>query len=284
MTYVTCPTFRYHPAVVAQKAATAAAPLRRPLHPRAGRGREPQRARRRRRLAARPTSARRCWSRRPDHPRAVRRRRLHQLPRRALRRRVGQALGPPREAGADRRRRLGQAVLRDRRRARRRDDRRRARSRSWARCSTRPAARASRGSARCRSASAPTRPRPSPGRTPLFRWFGLGWKVNAELPGPPAFDAASQFVREEDVDDAIPCGDDVDAVLEAAKEYADAGLHPPGPGADRRRPAGAVHRVERAEADAGLAGRVRGLTRTPWVRSPGRETRGGVSARNHLRP
>ena len=29
----------------------------------------------------------------------------------------------------------------------------------------------------------------------LFRWFGLGWKVNAELPGPPAFDAASQFVR-----------------------------------------------------------------------------------------
>jgi G6PDH family F420-dependent oxidoreductase len=58
----------------------------------------------------------------------------------------------------------------------------------------------------------------------LFRWFALGWKVNAELPGPPGFDAASQFVREEDVDDAIPCGDDVDAVLEAAKEYADAGF------------------------------------------------------------
>ena len=58
----------------------------------------------------------------------------------------------------------------------------------------------------------------------LFRWFGLGWKVNAELPGPPAFDAASQFVREEDVAGSIPCGDDVDAVLEAAKEYADAGF------------------------------------------------------------
>jgi len=58
----------------------------------------------------------------------------------------------------------------------------------------------------------------------LFRWFGLGWKVNAELPGPPAFDAASQFVREEDVDSAIPCGDDVDAVLEAARPYADAGF------------------------------------------------------------
>src|SRR3954453_1378285 len=58
----------------------------------------------------------------------------------------------------------------------------------------------------------------------LFRWFGLGWKVNAELPGPPAFDAASQFVREDDVDSAMPCGDDVDAVLGAAKEYADAGF------------------------------------------------------------
>ena len=58
----------------------------------------------------------------------------------------------------------------------------------------------------------------------LFRWFGLGWKVNAELPGPSAFDSASQFVREEDVEGSIPCGDDVDAVIEAAKEYADAGF------------------------------------------------------------
>ena len=58
----------------------------------------------------------------------------------------------------------------------------------------------------------------------LFRWFGLGWKVNAELPGPSAFDAASQFVRPDDVADALPCGDDVDAVITAAKEYADAGF------------------------------------------------------------
>jgi G6PDH family F420-dependent oxidoreductase len=58
----------------------------------------------------------------------------------------------------------------------------------------------------------------------LFRWFGFGWKVNAELPGPPAFDAASQFVREDDVASSIPCGDDVDAVLEAAQAYADAGF------------------------------------------------------------
>jgi G6PDH family F420-dependent oxidoreductase len=58
----------------------------------------------------------------------------------------------------------------------------------------------------------------------LFRWFGLGWKVNADLPGTAGFDAASQFVREEDVAEGIPCGDDVEAVLEAAKEYADAGF------------------------------------------------------------
>jgi G6PDH family F420-dependent oxidoreductase len=58
----------------------------------------------------------------------------------------------------------------------------------------------------------------------LFRWFGLGWKVNAELPGPTAFDSASSFVREDDVAENIPCGDDVDAVLEAAREYADAGF------------------------------------------------------------
>ncbi|MGN6694870.1 MAG: TIGR03557 family F420-dependent LLM class oxidoreductase, partial [Aquihabitans sp.] len=57
-----------------------------------------------------------------------------------------------------------------------------------------------------------------------FRWFGGGWKVNAELPGPAAFAAASQFVTEDDVADSIPCGDDVDAVVEAAKEWADAGF------------------------------------------------------------
>jgi G6PDH family F420-dependent oxidoreductase len=58
----------------------------------------------------------------------------------------------------------------------------------------------------------------------LFRWFGLGWKVMADLPGTAGFDAATQFVREDDVAEGIPCGDDVDAVLQAAKEYADAGF------------------------------------------------------------
>ncbi|MEU9134213.1 LLM class F420-dependent oxidoreductase [Kitasatospora sp. NPDC048540] len=57
-----------------------------------------------------------------------------------------------------------------------------------------------------------------------FRWFGGGWKVNAELPGPAAFAAASRFVRPEDVAASIPCGDDVDAFVEAVRAYADAGF------------------------------------------------------------
>ena len=42
-----------------------------------------------------------------------------------------------------------------------------------------------------------------------FRWFAGGWKVNAELPGTSGFEAASQFVRPEDVAQQIPCGTDV---------------------------------------------------------------------------
>jgi G6PDH family F420-dependent oxidoreductase len=57
-----------------------------------------------------------------------------------------------------------------------------------------------------------------------FRWFGSGWKVNAELPGPAAFAAASQFVKPQDVAESIPCGDDVSAFAEAVREYVDAGF------------------------------------------------------------
>ena len=64
MTYVTCPTMRYHPAVVAQKAATLQILARGPVHPGAGQRREPQRARRRRRAGRRSRSARRCSPRR----------------------------------------------------------------------------------------------------------------------------------------------------------------------------------------------------------------------------
>ena len=57
-----------------------------------------------------------------------------------------------------------------------------------------------------------------------FRWFGGGWPVNAELPTPASFQAASQFVRPEDVAQSIPCGPDLDAIAVAVKEYVDAGF------------------------------------------------------------
>jgi hypothetical protein len=57
-----------------------------------------------------------------------------------------------------------------------------------------------------------------------FRWFAGGWKVNAELPGPSAFDAASQFVREQDLAEQLPHGPDVDAYVKSAQGFADAGF------------------------------------------------------------
>ncbi|MEJ7773566.1 MAG: TIGR03557 family F420-dependent LLM class oxidoreductase [Nocardioidaceae bacterium] len=57
-----------------------------------------------------------------------------------------------------------------------------------------------------------------------FRWFGGGWKVNAELPGPAGFAGASQFVRPEDVADSIVCGPDVAALVGAVKPFVDAGF------------------------------------------------------------
>jgi G6PDH family F420-dependent oxidoreductase len=57
-----------------------------------------------------------------------------------------------------------------------------------------------------------------------FRWFAGGWKVNAELPGTAAFDAASQYLTEDDVAANIPCGTDVDAIVTAVRAFTDAGF------------------------------------------------------------
>jgi G6PDH family F420-dependent oxidoreductase len=57
-----------------------------------------------------------------------------------------------------------------------------------------------------------------------FRWFGGGWKVNAELPGTAGFDGATQFVRPDDVAEAVPCGPDLDAHVAAVQQFADAGF------------------------------------------------------------
>lgn len=56
------------------------------------------------------------------------------------------------------------------------------------------------------------------------RWALTGWKVMSELPNPVNFDAASATVRADDVLDAFACGPDPDRYVEAAQRYVDAGF------------------------------------------------------------
>ncbi len=57
-----------------------------------------------------------------------------------------------------------------------------------------------------------------------FRWAVGGWPVNSELPGPSGFSGATRYVRQEDVAEAIPCGDDVGRFVDAVRPYVDAGF------------------------------------------------------------
>lgn len=57
-----------------------------------------------------------------------------------------------------------------------------------------------------------------------FRWFGGGWPVNSELPTPAGFAGASQFVRPEDVAASIACGPDLDELAESVRAYVEAGF------------------------------------------------------------
>jgi len=58
----------------------------------------------------------------------------------------------------------------------------------------------------------------------MFRWSRLGWKVQAELPNPVNFDAAAQTVRPEDLADTIAHGPDVETYVQAVQRMADAGF------------------------------------------------------------
>ncbi|GHJ58616.1 LLM class F420-dependent oxidoreductase [Nocardioides sp. OK12] len=57
-----------------------------------------------------------------------------------------------------------------------------------------------------------------------FRWFAGGWKVNADLPTTAGFAGATQFVRPDDVAENIPCGPDLDKIVESVSAFADAGF------------------------------------------------------------
>jgi G6PDH family F420-dependent oxidoreductase len=57
-----------------------------------------------------------------------------------------------------------------------------------------------------------------------FRWFAGGWAVNADLPTPAGFEGATQFVRPEDVAEQIACGPDLDELAESVRPYLEAGF------------------------------------------------------------
>ena len=57
-----------------------------------------------------------------------------------------------------------------------------------------------------------------------FRWFAGGWAVNADLPTTAGFAGASQFVRPEDVAEKIACGPDLDELAEGVRPFLDAGF------------------------------------------------------------
>jgi G6PDH family F420-dependent oxidoreductase len=57
-----------------------------------------------------------------------------------------------------------------------------------------------------------------------FRFGLLGWKVMSDLPHPENFEAATRLVRPEDVARAIPCGPDPEPHLAAIHRFRDAGF------------------------------------------------------------
>jgi G6PDH family F420-dependent oxidoreductase len=57
-----------------------------------------------------------------------------------------------------------------------------------------------------------------------FRWFAGGWSVNADLPTPAGFAGASQFVRADDIASSIACGPDLDELAESVRPFIEAGF------------------------------------------------------------
>ena len=58
----------------------------------------------------------------------------------------------------------------------------------------------------------------------IWRFAAPAWKVMAELPGPVNFAAAARTVRPEDVAEFVPCGDSVEDYVRAVQRWADAGF------------------------------------------------------------
>jgi len=57
-----------------------------------------------------------------------------------------------------------------------------------------------------------------------FKFGVSGWKVMSELPNPVNFEAATSTVREEDITELVACGPDPEVHVAAIKEFVDAGF------------------------------------------------------------
>lgn len=57
-----------------------------------------------------------------------------------------------------------------------------------------------------------------------FRFGIIGWKLMSELPNPTNFEAATKFVSEDDMRQQFACGPDVSRHVDVAQQFADAGF------------------------------------------------------------
>lgn len=57
-----------------------------------------------------------------------------------------------------------------------------------------------------------------------FRWFAGGWEVNTDLRTTASFAGATQYITPEDVASSIPCGPDLDEIVESVRPYWQAGF------------------------------------------------------------
>ena len=221
-TAVTCPTMRIHPAVIAHAAATSMVLLDGRFELGVGTGENlnehilgdawPITDQRLEMLEEAIDVIRQLWGGCGDHP-----------SRPLLHGRERPPVHPPRCSAADRDERLRAEIDRagepDRRRLRIDDAERGTAWRATAR--TVAAARRAPGSrsAGARTAtSAPSSPTACGARA-VYRA-----SCRQELRSPALFEQAASKVTVDDVAEAIPCGPDVDAIVAAAREYADAGF------------------------------------------------------------
>lgn len=57
-----------------------------------------------------------------------------------------------------------------------------------------------------------------------FRFSAFDWSVNSELPTPSGFEAVTKYVKPEDLAETIPAGPDPEVHLRAIRKYVDAGF------------------------------------------------------------